>query len=168
MSVAGWIKTNLRSLLYATLVVMLFIVVACGSSDTSAPRSAATAAPADAAAPTAVPAAVSAAAGSVVNAGKLTILNSSWGAELYTTWALGEVVGYNRQLHSYWMVGNENIEITPGVATRWSISPDGLTWTFVIRDGIKFHNGEELTIDDALFSMENTYGPVGRPKADRT
>ena len=160
MSVAGWIKTNPRALLYATLVVLLFIMVACGSSATSTPRPAATAAPADTAAPTAVPAAASAPAGAVVNAGKLTILSASFGPELFTTWGTGELMGYNRQLHSYWMVGNKDVEIIPGVAKEWSISPDGLTWTFVIRDGIKFHNGEELTIDDALFTMKNTYGPT--------
>jgi peptide/nickel transport system substrate-binding protein len=157
VSFLGLIKVNSKALLYSTLLVVLFVAVACGSSATSTPVSSSTT---TGAVPTATPASAGQPADGAVNAGKLTILSSSWGAELYTTWALGEVVGYNRQLHSYWMVGTKDVEITPGVATQWSISPDGLTWTFVIRDGIKFHNGEELTIDDALFTMENTYGPV--------
>ena len=33
-------------------------------------------------------------------------------------------------------------EYTPGLATDWEVSPDGLTWTFAIREGVKFHSGE--------------------------
>ena len=67
-------------------------------------------------------------------------------------------MGYNRQLHSYWMIGSKDIEILPGVATTWEVAPDGLSWIFTIRDGIKFHNGEEVTVDDAVFTMNATYG----------
>ncbi len=41
-----------------------------------------------------------------------------------------------------------------GVAESWNISDDGLTYTFAIRKGIRFHNGDELTAEDVLFSME--------------
>jgi peptide/nickel transport system substrate-binding protein len=41
----------------------------------------------------------------------------------------------------------------PNVATRWESSPDGLTWTFYLRKGVKFHNGKELTAEDVAFSM---------------
>lgn len=40
----------------------------------------------------------------------------------------------------------------PGLATTWTASADKLTWTFVIRDGVKFHNGDALTADDLAFS----------------
>jgi peptide/nickel transport system substrate-binding protein len=42
----------------------------------------------------------------------------------------------------------------PDLATRWESSPDGLTWTFYLRKGVKFHNGDELTADDVAFSMD--------------
>ena len=93
-----------------------------------------------------------------VHPGTVTVLNTVWGPELFTTWAWGEVMGYNRQLHSYWMVGSKDVEILPGVATSWEVAEDGLSWVFTIRDGIKFHNGEEVTIDDAVFTMQATYG----------
>lgn len=43
--------------------------------------------------------------------------------------------------------------IVPHVAEEWEISPDGLTYTFKIRQGIKFHDGSELNAEDVAFSM---------------
>ena len=40
------------------------------------------------------------------------------------------------------------------VASEHEISEDGLTYTFTLRDGVVFHNGEEVTIDDVLYSFE--------------
>jgi peptide/nickel transport system substrate-binding protein len=40
------------------------------------------------------------------------------------------------------------------VAKSWEISKDGNTWTFHIRDDIKFHNGDPLTAHDVKFSIE--------------
>jgi peptide/nickel transport system substrate-binding protein len=40
------------------------------------------------------------------------------------------------------------------VAASWEISPDGNTWTFHIRQGIKFHNGDPLTAEDVKFSVD--------------
>ena len=50
-------------------------------------------------------------------------------------------------------------EIAPGVAESWNLSPDGLIWTFDIRDGITFHNGEELAADDVKFSLDRMMAP---------
>ena len=97
-----------------------------------------------------------------VDPGTVTILNTVWGAELYSTWALGEVMGYNRQLHAYWFVGDENVNILPGVAETWDVSDDGTTWRLNIRDDIKFHNGETLTIEDAVFTMNSSYDETAK------
>ena len=40
------------------------------------------------------------------------------------------------------------------VASEHEISDDGLTYTFTLRDGVIFHNGEKVTIDDVLYSFE--------------
>ena len=40
------------------------------------------------------------------------------------------------------------------VASEHEISEDGLTYTFTLRDGAIFHNGEKVTIDDVLYSFE--------------
>ena len=44
--------------------------------------------------------------------------------------------------------------VIPHVAERWETSPDGLTWTFYLRKGVKFHDGSELTAEDVAFSMD--------------
>lgn len=41
-----------------------------------------------------------------------------------------------------------------GLAESWSQSSDGLTWTFKLRPGLTFHNGEALTADDVVFTFE--------------
>ncbi len=45
-------------------------------------------------------------------------------------------------------------DITPILAEKWELAPDGLSWIYTIRKGIKFHNGEDLTADDVKFSFE--------------
>jgi peptide/nickel transport system substrate-binding protein len=44
--------------------------------------------------------------------------------------------------------------VKPNVAESWETSPDGLTWTFHLRRGVKFHDGSELTAEDVAFSMD--------------
>jgi len=46
-------------------------------------------------------------------------------------------------------------EFVPTLATEWSTSEDGLTWTFTLREGVQFHKGYgEMTSDDVKFSYE--------------
>jgi peptide/nickel transport system substrate-binding protein len=49
--------------------------------------------------------------------------------------------------------------IGPGVAERWERSADGKTWTFHLRKGQKFHNGDPLTAHDVKFSLERVMSP---------
>ncbi|MFF2483902.1 ABC transporter substrate-binding protein [Paenibacillus sp. NPDC058071] len=55
-------------------------------------------------------------------------------------------------------------EIVDWLAKSHSISEDGLTYTFVLRDGLKFSNGTEVTAEDAVFSLER-HLKVGGPLA---
>lgn len=48
----------------------------------------------------------------------------------------------------------EGGRITPSLAERWEVSPDGLTWTFTLRKGVRFHHGREMTSDDVVFSLK--------------
>ncbi len=48
--------------------------------------------------------------------------------------------------------------MAPSLAESWSVSPDGLVYEFVLRKGIRFHNGEPVTADDAKFSFERYRG----------
>jgi len=44
--------------------------------------------------------------------------------------------------------------VIPHVAESWDVASDGLTYTFHLRSGIKFHDGSELTAEDVKFSMD--------------
>lgn len=44
-------------------------------------------------------------------------------------------------------------EIAPSLATDYEISDDGLTYTFTIAQGVKFHDGTDLTVDDVVTSL---------------
>src|SRR5919109_4582878 len=46
----------------------------------------------------------------------------------------------------------------PSLATKWSESPDGLTYDFELRQGVKFHNGDPFTAEDVQFSFERYKG----------
>ena len=46
----------------------------------------------------------------------------------------------------------------PALAESWSESPDGLTYEFKLRPGLKFHNGDPCTAEDVLFSFTRYKG----------
>src|SRR5438093_832751 len=48
--------------------------------------------------------------------------------------------------------------MAPSLAESWSASRDGLTYEFVLRKGVRFHNGDLLTADDVKFSFERYRG----------
>jgi peptide/nickel transport system substrate-binding protein len=45
------------------------------------------------------------------------------------------------------------------LAESWEVSDDGTVWTFMIRDGVKFHDGTEMTVEDVKFSLERVADP---------
>ena len=54
---------------------------------------------------------------------------------------------------------SDDIELTPLLATDWSQSDDGLTWTFNLREGVHFTNGVEMTSEHVVFSMNRIINP---------
>jgi len=49
-------------------------------------------------------------------------------------------------------------KIGPSLAESWTLSPDGLTYQFRLRPGLRFHNGDPITAEDAAFSFERYRG----------
>jgi peptide/nickel transport system substrate-binding protein len=47
----------------------------------------------------------------------------------------------------------EDNEIIPALATDYTVSEDGLTYTFTLNEGVTFHHGEPLTVDDVVTSL---------------
>ena len=57
--------------------------------------------------------------------------------------------------------------MAPCLAESWSVSPDGLIYEFVLRKGVRFHNGEPVTADDVKFSFERYRGISAKALKDR-
>ncbi len=61
----------------------------------------------------------------------------------------------NEQLfETLYTVDNDGKNVHPYLATNYTLSPDKLTWTFTLRDGVKFSDGTPLTADDVVFSID--------------
>ncbi|HSJ53988.1 MAG TPA: ABC transporter substrate-binding protein [Anaerolineae bacterium] len=53
-----------------------------------------------------------------------------------------------------------DLELYPDLAESWDVSDDGLSYTFHLRQGVKFHTGQELTAEDVKFTFERLYDPA--------
>jgi oligopeptide transport system substrate-binding protein len=49
--------------------------------------------------------------------------------------------------------------IAPALAESWELSADGLTYTFKLRDGIRFHNGRAVVAEDVIYSLKRALSP---------
>jgi len=54
---------------------------------------------------------------------------------------------------------DENLQVVPELAESWTVSADKKTYTFKLRQGVKFHNGRELVADDVVYSYERIRNP---------
>ena len=53
----------------------------------------------------------------------------------------------------------KDLAIEPGLAERWEISEDGMTWRLFLRKNVKFHNGNPFNADDVIFSATRVRAP---------
>jgi ABC-type transport system substrate-binding protein len=51
------------------------------------------------------------------------------------------------------------LRIVPALAEYWKATRDGLTWTFTLRKGVRFHHGHEVTADDVVYSLTRLLDP---------
>lgn len=58
-------------------------------------------------------------------------------------------------------------DVDPGLATRWAVSRDGLTWSFTLRNGVTFHDGSPVTAAEvaAGFARQLKHDPAAPPTA---
>src|SRR5881394_2148954 len=57
--------------------------------------------------------------------------------------------------------------MAPSLAESWSMSKDGLAYEFVLRKGVKFHNGEPVTAEDVKFSFDRYRGAAAKLLKER-
>lgn len=78
------------------------------------------------------------------------------------------------QMYESLVYVNDAGEITPVLATDWSVSDDGLVYTFNLRENVKFHNGEVMKASDVVYSFERAtkeaaletyYAPIAKVEA---
>jgi len=72
------------------------------------------------------------------------------GDDAYHTFAV-----YNRLVDV-----DDNFNVIPELATEWSVSDDGLTWTFKLREGVKFHSGKDFTSADVVYTFKRMLDPA--------
>ena len=79
------------------------------------------------------------------------------------------VDGGNMLLHAYecLLTVGEDGTLQPGQAESYDVSEDGLTWTFHLRDGLKWSDGSDLTANDFVYSWKRVCDPeVAAPYAE--
>src|SRR5881397_3724627 len=96
-----------------------------------------------------------------VRAEDLTVALSSLSTETLDPVLGGHIVKfYLDQIFEY-LVGvtpDGQLSADGGLATKWENSADHKRWTFHLRRGVKFHNGDELTSEDVKFSLQRAMG----------
>ena len=134
--------TSMRLLLSIAVISLLVVAVACGSS----------AQPKDSSGSASPKAAES---GDAIGAGeKITVLvtdvqDKNW----FTLSNGGPDLKYSRLVHEDIFATRGRGDLIPGVAKEWKMSEDATAWTVTIQDGIKFHDGSDLTVDDVIWTL---------------
>lgn len=67
--------------------------------------------------------------------------------------AAGDIEVYGQMYARLLKANPDGSELGPGLAERWESSDDKIVWTFYLRDGLKFSDGEPLTAEDVVFSF---------------
>ncbi len=72
------------------------------------------------------------------------------------------VDGANTILHLFegLLIVDKDGQLAPGQAESWETSEDGLTWTFHLRDGLKWSDGSDLTANDFVYSWKRICDPL--------
>jgi peptide/nickel transport system substrate-binding protein len=150
------------------LGIILILGAACGTAEAPDPTAAPAAEPTSApemsgtVQPTSTPQAAAPPAEVEEYPGELRLMVGDFASERFDnafSQGLAGDLNYGRILHGFLISDNEKREMVPGIASDWSLSDDGLTWTFTIREGVMWHDGSELVPEDVLWTFQHLFGP---------
>jgi peptide/nickel transport system substrate-binding protein len=68
-------------------------------------------------------------------------------------------LGYSHIAGEQLVFADKNAVLRPRLATSWKTSRGGRRWTFQIRQGVKFHDGTPMTVDDVVTTFKRLLGP---------
>lgn len=71
----------------------------------------------------------------------------------------GDTLDMLQQIYEGLVGWDENNQVVGLLAESWEVSEDGTEYTFKVREGVKFHDGRELTADDIKWSIERACHP---------
>ncbi len=75
----------------------------------------------------------------------------------------GEAIG--RMMNNFLVRFDAKLNLVPDLATKWTTSKDGLTWSFTLRKGVKFHDGTPFNAEAVKYNFERFLGPEKPLKA---
>jgi peptide/nickel transport system substrate-binding protein len=87
----------------------------------------------------------------VVPHADLTLLDPVFASTLITR-------EYGMMIYEELFAWDTKLQPKPQMVENWSTSPDGLTWRFTLRGGLKFHDGQAVTTDDVIPSLRRWMG----------
>ena len=68
--------------------------------------------------------------------------------------------GGDKRVFSGLVSFDPSLKLTPDLAERWDVSPDGMTYTFYLRQNANFHDGRPVTAQDVVYSWERAASPA--------
>ena len=68
---------------------------------------------------------------------------------------------FEQMMEPLYTVTEDGKSVKPWLATSYTLSTDKLSWTFKLREGVKFHNGQAMTSADVKFSIDKASGTKG-------
>jgi peptide/nickel transport system substrate-binding protein len=162
------------------LVIITLLGVACGPSvpaapatSTTAPAGQATSAPSGSTAAAGAPTTTSAvsattaptasapvaASGTAASSDTLRVVEVSLGTQSLDAIAVTEAPPAAYLIYEPLLRYDDKGNLIPWLAKSWSMSDDGKVWTFNLRQGVKWQNGEDFTSADVKFSLERYISP---------
>lgn len=86
--------------------------------------------------------------------------------------AVDPVTGFDTGSKAVWNLATEYLawvendgSLRPVLAETWEAAEEGASWTFVLREGVRFHDGSPLTADDVVATFERLTDPDGNSAA---